>query len=61
MVPAYKLRAAEQRIRELERGIGEDTEVAPHSVLGYRSPPQYRRERTPKEARLLNSSVPSFV
>ena len=41
-------------LHQLERWLQDYNEVAPHSALGYRSPRQYRRERTSKEAQMLN-------
>lgn len=40
-------------LNQLERWLDDYNEVAPHSALGYRSPRQYRRERTSKEAQIL--------
>ena len=39
-------------LSQLERWLDDYNEVAPHSALGYRSPRQYRRERTPQEAQI---------
>jgi putative transposase len=41
-------------LSQLEEWLEDYNEVAPHSALGYRSPRQYRRERTPNEAQILN-------
>ena len=41
-------------LSQLEPWLNDYNEVAPHSALGYRSPRQYRRERTPKEAQMLH-------
>ncbi len=42
-------------LSQLEQWLEDYNEMAPHSALGYRSPRQYRRERTPKEAQILNA------
>ena len=39
---------------QLEPWLEDYNEVAPHSALGYRSPRQYQRERTPKEAQMVH-------
>jgi putative transposase len=41
-------------LSQLPQWIEDYNEQAPHSALGYRSPRQYRRERTPKEAQIRN-------
>jgi len=46
VVPLSALRAAEQRIRELERALGRKTVEAPHSALGYQSPAAFRAARS---------------
>ena len=41
-------------LSQLEPWLEDYNEVAPHSALGYRSPRQYQRERTRKEAQMLH-------
>jgi transposase InsO family protein len=43
-------------LSQLDEWLEDYNEVAPapHSALGYRSPRQYQRERTPREAQILN-------
>ena len=41
-------------LSQLEPWLEDYNEVAPHSALGYRSPRQYQRERTQKEAQMLH-------
>ncbi len=39
---------------QLPQWLEDYNEHAPHSALGHRAPREYRRERTPKEAQLLD-------
>ena len=44
---------ADTVLQQIPDWLEDYNEVAPHSALGYRSPRQYQRERTPKEAQIL--------
>ena len=46
--------SAETVLRQLPGWIEDYNEYAPHSGLGQRSPREYRREQTPKEAQILD-------